>query len=204
MKRQLGNKLYGSIALALLMLLWLLALTWLPSPAPFSHHMLQHIILVTLVSPLLVFMFPSLLCSVALSPLLATLIEFLVVWGWHLPDLHAAAAHSMLVYLLEQSMFLGAGILIWGSVLQPGQAMAGVGGLLLTSMHMTMLGALLILSPRALYLHDAAVESLAASSAMALQDQQMGGMIMLAIGTPIYILGALVLLRRSLKAEVFS
>jgi putative membrane protein len=61
-------------------------------------------------------------------------------------------------------------------------------GLLLTSMHMTLLGALLALSPRPLYphLHGAA-------GLTPLADQQLGGAIMLLVGGVSYLLGGLAL-----------
>ena len=67
---------------------------------------------------------------------------------------------------------------------------AGVIGLLLTSMHMTLLGALLALSPRPVYQHTAA--------AVALDDQHVGGAIMLLVGGVSYLAGGLWLSRRML------
>ena len=59
----------------------------------------------------------------------------------------------------------------------------GVAALLLTSMHMTLLGALLALAPRPLYHTHAA----------ALADQQLGGALMLAVGGAVYLGGGLLL-----------
>ena len=50
-------------------------------------------------------------------------------------------------------------------------------GLLLTSMHMTLLGALLALTPRPLYAHAEGVFGLTS-----IDDQHLGGAIMLAVG----------------------
>jgi putative membrane protein len=61
-------------------------------------------------------------------------------------------------------------------------------------MHMTLLGALLILAPRDLY---AAI----CGTAPDLTGQQAGGMLMLAIGTPVYLLGGLLLTGRALAEE---
>jgi putative membrane protein len=59
-------------------------------------------------------------------------------------------------------------------------------------MHMTLLGALLILAPRDLY---AEVCGLPPS----LSGQQLGGMVMLAVGTPVYLLAGLALVARALN-----
>ncbi|HXG67992.1 MAG TPA: cytochrome c oxidase assembly protein, partial [Blastocatellia bacterium] len=61
---------------------------------------------------------------------------------------------------------------------------AGVVGLLLTSMHMTLLGALLALTPRPLYHHAAGFSGLTP-----LEDQHLGGAIMLLVGGISYLAG---------------
>jgi putative membrane protein len=73
------------------------------------------------------------------------------------------------------------------------RAAAGIVALLLTSMHMTLLGALLALTPRPLYSH-------AAHSAWLtpLEDQQLGGAIMLTVGGMAYLTGGLWLTTRLL------
>lgn len=130
---------------------------------------------------------------VLLSPVAASVIELLVVWGWHAPGLHAAARSSAALYGLEQTTFLGAGLLVWISAFGGDEGPSsrrrgeGVFALLLTSMHMTLLGALLALPPRPLY-H-------AAGSAESLADQHMGGAIMIGVGGVSYLIGGLLLTR---------
>ncbi|MGH8084238.1 MAG: cytochrome c oxidase assembly protein [Lysobacter sp.] len=136
------------------------------------------------------------LAAVALSPIVASVIEFLVVWAWHAPALHHAARHSTGLLAFEQASFLAVGLLVWLSAFGGGtgqrrqRAAAGIGGLLLTSMHMTLLGVLLALASRPLYPHDATV----AFGLTALQDQHLGGVLMLLFGGVAYMAGALVLL----------
>ena len=78
---------------------------------------------------------------------------------------------------------------------------AGVLGLLLTSMHMTFLGALLALSPRLLFQHHSGLGGLSP-----LADQHLGGAIMLVVGGIAYLAGGLWLtadvirLKQTLKA----
>jgi putative membrane protein len=67
--------------------------------------------------------------------------------------------------------------------------------LLLTSMHMTLLGALLALAPRPLY-HRAP-----ASMPSALDDQHLGGAIMLLVGGLAYLAGGLGLTLDVLRAS---
>jgi putative membrane protein len=75
---------------------------------------------------------------------------------------------------------------------------AGVVGLLLTAMHMTLLGALLALSSRPLYSHAQGLTAL-----RALDDQHLGGAIMLLIGGVSYLVGGLWLIVRLLHYPLF-
>jgi hypothetical protein len=74
------------------------------------------------------------------------------------------------------------------------RAATGVLALLLTSMHMTALGVLLALPPRPLYAHVGGVAGLTP-----LQDQHLGGAIMLLIGGASYLVGGLWLTREVLQ-----
>jgi putative membrane protein len=135
----------------------------------------------------------------------ASVVELVVVWGWHAPTLHHVARHAASGLVLEQATFLLAGVLVWLSVLggdprrRPERAGAGIVALLLTSMHMTLLGALLALPARPLYPHTTGVAGLTPS-----QDQQLGGAIMLAVGGLVYLLGALALTAGLLKTRALD
>ena len=180
----------GYLGLALLAGLWLLPLgRWLG--ADFPHHMLRHMGLVAVVAPLLVLGFPKATAPFALPPLLGAVAEFAVVWGWHLPALYGWADGGWLGLTLEQGSFALAGLLVWAGCLR-GEPLAGAGGPLLTSMHMTLLGALIILAPRDLYAEIC-------GRAADLSAQQLGGLLMLGIGTPIYLIAGLALVGRTLS-----
>lgn len=177
------------VAALILAAVLLLGLYVLPLDAwvgPFPAHMLRHMALVAVVPPLLVAGLPRL---PAPPMLLAVLIEFAAIWGWHAPALHEAAYFSPPIFALEQASFLAAGLITWASALRAPEPLAGAGGMLLTSMHMTLLGALLILSPTALYAYCGPGQ------------QQIGGMLMLGIGTPAYLLAGLWLTARALSPD---
>ncbi len=121
-------------------------------------------------------------------------VEFVVVWAWHAPALRALADQHVPVALVEQAMFLGVGVALWrASLARPA---AGVAALLLTSMHMTLLGALIGLAPRPLY---AMMAMHPAPGLDALGDQQLGGVVMLTVGGAAYCLGGLALLGTMLR-----
>ncbi|EHM02736.1 cytochrome c oxidase Caa3 assembly factor [Acetobacteraceae bacterium AT-5844] len=128
------------------------------------------------------------------GPIGASAIEFAVVWGWHLPATHDAARHVAWVAVLEQGSFLLAGLLLWLACLRqdPARQAAGILALLLTSMHMTLLGVLLTLAPRALFTHGHVAPE------HALTDQAIGGVIMLLFGGATYLVGGLALAARLL------
>ena len=178
--------------LALLAAVWLLPLA--AAMPGFPVHMLRHMVLVAVAAPLLVLGLPRLGAAVAINPLAAAVVEFVAVWGWHLPGAHGLARTGVPGLVAEQATFLSVGVIVWAGCLSARQPLAGAGGLLLTSMHMTLLGAILTLAPRDVY---------AAAGGMTpdLAGQQLGGMLMLAIGTPVYLLGGLLLTARALASE---
>jgi putative membrane protein len=181
-----------------------LAVLWigpLPELAPqyFSAHMAMHMGVVAVAAPLLALgvagtgLDPTHRFPAALSPIPASVLELVVVWAWHAPALHHIARMTGGGLIAEQSTFLLAALLVWvssfGSRPAHGadRAGAGVVALLLTSMHMTLLGALLALAPRPLYAHATAMRGAAA----ALDDQHLGGAIMLMVGGAAYLAGGL-------------
>ena len=115
-----------------------------------------------------------------------------MVWAWHAPGLHHLARHTAAGLVVEQTTFLLSGFLVWISVfggdfaLRQNRMATGIAALLLTSMHMTLLGALLALAPRPLYEHASASANLTP-----LEDQHLGGAIMLIVGGLSYLAGGL-------------
>ncbi len=179
----------------------------------FYVHMIMHMGVVAVAAPLLaigigggpmdpVKKFPQLFAPVPIS-----LLELVVVWAWHAPGLHQVARHSVLGVLAEQSMFLGCGLLLWLSAFggnvqsDANRAAAGVIGLLLTMMHMVLLGALLALTPRALYVHGDSVHGDSHNGLTPLEDQHLGGAIMLIGGGISYLVGGLWLSVRLLRGN---
>jgi putative membrane protein len=123
-------------------------------------------------------------------PVPLSLVELVVVWAWHAPALHHFARNEFGGFLAEQSSFLFSGLLVWLSALGGGverrreRVGSGIAALLLTSMHMTLLGALLALSPRSLYSHAGHGAAMSV-----LEDQHLGGAIMLLVGGVAYLAG---------------
>lgn len=177
-------------ALVLLALVWLFPVdSFMPV---FAAHMVRHMVLVALAAPLIVVGLPNVAARAAVPPLAAALFDFVVIWGWHLPAAHALGRLQGFGFAAEQASFLVVGLMVWASCLRRDQPLAGAGGLLLTSMHMTLLGALLVLAPRDIYAEIC-------GTVPDLSGQQVGGMLMLAIGTPVYLIAGLWLTGQALR-----
>jgi putative membrane protein len=189
------------------------------APTTFYAHMIMHMGVVAVAAPLLaiglagtafdpVVRFPEWFAPIPIS-----LVELVVVWAWHAPGLHHLARHTTVGLLAEQSMFLTCGLLLWLSAfggskqLGSNRIATGIIGLLLTLMHMVLLGALLALSPRPLYAHgDHHTGHLSGhfSGLTPLEDQHLGGAIMLVGGGISYLLGGLWLSFRLLHEKSFE
>tara|TARA_R110001592_G_scaffold159467_2_gene390873 strand:- start:30030 stop:30725 length:696 start_codon:yes stop_codon:yes gene_type:complete len=195
---------YRKVQVWLLLLgLLSLAVAW-SGPLPelahhaFFAHMTIHMLVVAVAAPLLSLAIagsrfdPVIKYPVFFAPIPASVAELIIVWAWHAPGLHHLARMTSWGLVAEQGSFLLAGIAVWISAFggtsprSRSRSAAGVIGLLLTSMHMTLLGALLALAPRSVYAHHQGFSTMSA-----LQDQHLGGAIMLVVGGIVYLSGGL-------------
>ena len=144
----------------------------------FAAHMVMHMGVVAVAAPVIAAGLvgtaadPTMRWPRIFSAIPAAMLELVIVWAWHTPVLHHAARATTVGLVWEQSLFFLAGVFLWTSVLGSGpdrtqRLMPGVTALLLTTAHMTLLGALLALSPRALYSHGADPSSMAARAVVA-------------------------------------
>lgn len=167
----------------------------------FSAHMAMHVSVVAVAAPLLALgvaegrFDPARRLPVVFAPLPASALELVVVWAWHAPALHHLARRADLWLAVEQGSFLASGLLVWLSAFggpagtRRSRRGAGIVGMLLTSMHMTLLGALLALASRALYPRpDTPWLGLTP-----LEDQHLGGALMLLGGGTAYLAGGIAL-----------
>lgn len=185
--------------------------------ALFSVHMVQHELLMVVAAPLLVLAQPtaSLLRSSPVAvrrtvahwlakrwmtrvwrfvrlPLAAWLIHFVVLWGWHVPSAFELALRSPAVHVLQHLSFLLAALLFWHAMLRSRAAYGpAVLYLFTTALHAGVLGALLTFAPAPWYSGYAGSE---VGGLTALEDQQLGGLIMWIVGALPYLGATLVLL----------
>ena len=197
-----------ALGLVTLAAVWMGPLPWL-APHRFSAHMTMHMGVVAVAAPLIALgvaggrLDPVRRWPAAFAAIPASLVELVVVWTWHAPALHHLARSSVAGLAAEQSLFLASGLLVWlsafggGSARRAGRAGMGVVALLLTSMHMTLLGALLALAPRPLFMHGSET-----AAADVLAEQHLGGVIMLVAGGAAYLAGGLYLSARLLDERL--
>jgi putative membrane protein len=191
-----------------------LGYSWLgPMPAiarhSFAAHMTMHMAVVAIAAPLIALTVagtridPVRRIPHVLAPIPLSMAELVVVWVWHVPALHEAARQETAAFVLEQVSFLGAGALLWLAAMGGDheqrriRAGGGVTALLFTSMHMTLLGALFAIAGRPLFEHAASD-----SSAAAVANQQLGGVIMLLVGGASYLAGGLWLTAVALRGKL--
>lgn len=142
--------------------------------ALFSARVVHHFVLVLVAAPLLALAFPAARSRGAGAPAAAFTVT---MWAWHWPPAYVAAYDTVAGYWAMQSMLLGASTWLWRALLAPRVAfLASLVALVAVSAAMGMLGALLALAPSPLYPpHFATTEAFGLT---ALQDQQLGGLLM--------------------------
>jgi putative membrane protein len=111
-------------------------------------------------------------------PMTGAAIFAAALWLWHLPPLYELTFSSDVAYWAMHSSLFGAAVLLWRGLIHGGEQarLARVGAGFLTVAQMGLLGALITLAPRPLYqTHLLTTE---AWGVTALEDQQLGGLIM--------------------------
>jgi len=191
----------------------------------FSAHMVQHEVLMLVAAPLLVLGKPlpiwlwalpgpwrpgiggatrtrmwSSLWSACTRPLAAWIIHAVMLWIWHAPALFQAAVGDNFVHTLQHLSFMGSALLFWWAMFDPrhGMVRPAIGALYIftTAIHTSVLGALLTFSSSVWY--PVYADRAPAWGLSALDDQQLGGLIMWVPGGAVYLVVTLWLLARLL------
>ncbi|MGA9510501.1 MAG: cytochrome c oxidase assembly protein [Candidatus Sulfotelmatobacter sp.] len=186
----------------------------------FWVHMTQHEILMLISAPLLVLGRPLIPFLWALSPswreraaslahaklfkafwiwvsapLSAWLLSALALWIWHIPWLFERTLRSDWIHAAQHTSFLAAALLFWWPLANRISTMGYGGGLVYvftTILHTSVLGALLTFAPRPWY--SSYITTAPLWHLTALEDQQLGGLIMWIPAGTLLLIVALVLL----------
>ncbi len=166
---------------------WLLGSLAVVSPlcplsvALFSARVGQHLILTSLVAPLIALGWttpPAAPASSRWPPILAAMAFAGMLWVWHSPAPYVATFNSPVVYWLMHVTTFGAAVWLWHEVFAAwGDRIEGVAAaIVLTILQMGLLGAVITFADRPLYpphLYTAPAWGLTP-----LEDQQLGGVLM--------------------------
>ncbi|KAA0687973.1 cytochrome c oxidase assembly protein [Neorhizobium sp. P12A] len=183
----------------------------------FTFHMIEHEIVMAVSAPLIVLARPIALLLWALpkrarrvagavlqAPLIrrswawctestiATVIHGVAIWGWHLPYLFDAAVTNTAMHRLQHLCFFATAVLFWWAVVWKNDHGAPAWHLFVTMVHTSILGALMALSLRVLYI--AQTQTATAWGLTPLEDQQLAGMIMWIPAGTIYAAAAMAML----------
>jgi cytochrome c oxidase assembly factor CtaG len=171
----------------------------------FSAHMLQHEIIILVSAPLISASHPAATCLWAFSPrhrssiggwvhsieemqwfrflsrpLVAWLLEAIVLWTWHIPSLYQATLSSDWVHAAQHLSFFLTAVLFWSALYGVGRSVMGYGAATLytfaTAVHCSALGALLTFSTVLWY--PVYATTTGRWGLTPLEDQQLGGIIM--------------------------
>lgn len=195
--------------------------------ALFSAHMTQHELLMLVAAPLLVLARPLVTFLWALplewrrgvgrwskfvpvqtlwtgltAPFTAWLLHAIILWGWHVPFLFQATLTSAWVHAAQHASFLGSALLFWWSLFYARSSVsygAGVLYLFTTAIHTSALGALLTFAGAPWY--PAYARTVPAWGLTAIEDQQIGGLIMWVPGGLVYTAAGLFLFGAWLRAS---
>lgn len=161
------------------------------SSALFSARTVHHVLMVTVLAPLIA----ASLDRRGAAPLAAALGQGLVFWAWHAPMAYGWALSNDLAYWLMQATLLSSAVWFWAA-LRNAASLTAVAALLIAMVLMGLLGALLTFAPAPLYAPH--LQPAEAWGLGALGDQQAAGLIMWAPAAGVYLAEALRRLRWAL------
>ncbi len=165
----------------------------------FSARVTQHMLIAAIAAPLIAFAStrPRHSPRAASNPFHAAGLFAVALWAWHWPQLYSATFASDTVYWLMHASITGAALYLWTTLFSAANALARVGAGFLTLMQMGLLGALITFASGVLYApHLLTTQSWGLS---ALEDQQLGGLIMWIPTSAVFLIAALLTLYSVLK-----
>jgi putative membrane protein len=161
-----------------------------PEGMPLTSHMIHHLVWMNVVAPIAAWRLHAsgvLVVYGAHALTLATVLQIVILWTWHAPPLWQIAQSQRIFGNLMPISMLAAAVAFWLTIF--GQTTMrrwrAVIALLFTGKLFCLLGALLIFAPRTLYAH--------AGGDITLIDQQIAGLIMVAVCPLTYVAAGVVL-----------
>jgi putative membrane protein len=167
------------------------------SVALFSARVTQHMVLAVVAAPLIALAGARFNDSGRSGPdhgrsaFRAAGLFAVLLWAWHSPELYASTFASDAMYWTMHATIVGSAILLWHMLLNGSRenALSRVGAGFITLLQMGLLGALITFAPGALY--SPHLLTTRAWNLTALEDQQLGGLIMWIPTSAIFLIAAL-------------
>ena len=177
------------------------------SDRSFAAHMAEHELLMVIAAPLLVMSRPLAAFAWAMPARVARTVKVLAggiwrplttpvgawsthavaLWLWHIPVLFAAAQADPTLHVLQHACFFVSALLFWWIVLaSTGRAGVAMLALFTTMLHTSALGMLITFAPEPWYPPEESILGFTA-----LEDQQLGGLIMWVPGGLVYVAAGL-------------
>ncbi|MBV8866077.1 MAG: cytochrome c oxidase assembly protein, partial [Acidobacteriaceae bacterium] len=185
---------------------------WVVVASPFAHldhhlltaHMAQHLVLMLLAAPLMLFGAPSLLTRWRPHPAFCWLAGTLTVVIWHVPAVFELALRSHFWHEFEQASFFIAGILFWWPVIRPASDAASSGWsvplyLFFATLPCDALSAFLVFCGHVVYPHY--LTGAGHFRLSPLEDQELAGALMWVTVTFAYLVPALMATTQLLSGE---
>lgn len=158
----------------------------------FAARIGQHMVLILLAAPLiaagrpLIAMMPALGARTGRGGVLAASLAFAgLLWFWHAPGPYGATFTNATIYWTMHLSLFGAALWLWHALLAERGVARAIGAAVAASVQMGLLGALITLAPRPLYLPH--LLTTAAWGLTPLQDQQLGGALMWVPGCVVFL-----------------
>jgi putative membrane protein len=185
----------------------------------FSAHMIQHLIITLIMPPLLLIGTPAWLyrpllkrrwawttARVVTAPLVAFAIYNVVLAGWHLPTFYMWALQDHNVHIVQHLMFMAAAVICWWPAINPVPELTRLQPpirllyLFALGIPMSIISAMITLHGEVLYPWYAEAPRVF-ENLSAIDDQQLGGLIMWIPGMMVYWIAITVLFFRWSSSE---
>lgn len=190
----------------------------------FTFHMIEHEIIMAVAAPLIVLARPVGVLLWGLQPAArrvagaamrapavrriwrwcaagvnATILHGVAIWAWHVPALFDAAVTNTTMHRLQHLSFFATALLFWWAIIWCCDHGSAAWHLFVTMIHTGILGSLMALAPRVLYV--AQTQTASDWDLTPIEDQQLAGMIMWIPAGAIYAAAALAMLAMWIRAS---
>ena len=150
---------------------------------PLSQHMVDHIALLVVAAPIAAWLLRTKLpATTRRGFVLIVALHIGLIWAWHLPPVLDAAQTGHALHIAMCVSLFAVGVFFWHAIIGLGpDRWQAIVALLLTGKLFCLFAALLVFSPRLLYAGLAHSHHAHHGAVTGIADQQMAGLIMLAI-----------------------